>query len=576
MDVPVRLAVRAVRALLPIGRTWRLRDADRPRERPVLPEEPAVYAVWHEHLLPALALFRDRGIATLVSRSRDGEIVARVLASMADVVRGSSSAGGAAGLRGLVRAGREGRSIVLTPDGPRGPRHRVADGIVRAAALTGHPIIPVGIAVTTGVRLRSWDRFLVPAPGTTVFVSRGRPIPIPRDGWRDSAHRESVRAALRREGAYAEAVAAEARAGRALGCRPLERDAAPPERPAPSGPRALERRLRSAWTRTPPPSLRLAARAFAVARSVRHAMYDSRLLAAERAPLAVVSVGGATVGGSGKTPLASALAGMLRETGTPVAIVTRGYSDEIGLHARMRPDVPVWGHPDRARMVRRAGARGAAVAILDDGFQHRRLARDLEVLVLDRDALRRTNGWPLPAGPFREDVERAVGRSAIVVTSGREPWDDDLARFDRELSERLAPLAPDATFASIRLTDAPPQPINRAAGRRDAARPAVALTGIMKPNLFFERTRATFESVRVEHALPDHGQPAPEEWAGLVEQAGEDGFVLTPKDAARLAHRIPSRIPAWVVPETLVWVRGEAAVRARLAGLLSRIAPVDR
>lgn len=570
MRVPVGPAVRIVRTLLPIGRTWRLRDASRPRARPVIPDEPAVYAVWHEHLLPALAMFRDRGFATLVSRSQDGEIVARILAPMARVARGSSSSGGAAGLRALVRAGREGRSIVLTPDGPRGPRHRVADGIVRAAALTGHPIVPVGFAATTGARLSSWDRFLVPAPGTAVFVSRGAPIPVPREAWRDPAHREAVGRALARANAYAEVVAAEAREGRALACRSLRaggtRGAAPGR-----ALRALEARLRAAWTRSPPPArLRAAARAFELVRDLRHALYDTGLLAAERAPLAVVSVGGATVGGSGKTPLAAALAGMLDEDGMAVAILTRGYPDEVALHARLRPGTRVWGHRERGRLARRARANGAHVAILDDGFQHRRLARDLEILTLDRDALRRTNGWPLPAGPFREDVERAVRRSDVVVTTGREPWGEDVERFDRDLHERLAPLAPGAPFAAIHLADAAPEPINEAATTCGSARPAVVLTGIMKPNLFFERTRATFASIRVEHALPDHAEPGPEEWAELVERAGKDGFVMTPKDAARLAHRIPEGIPAWVVPERLVWVRGEAAVRARLAGLASR------
>ena len=570
MRVPVGPAVRAVRTLLPITRTWRLRDAARPADRPAIPDEPAVYAVWHEHLLPALALFRDRGFATLVSLSRDGEIVARVLAPLAHVARGSSSSGGTAGLRALVRAGREGRSIVLTPDGPRGPRHSVAEGIVRVAALTGLPIVPVGFGAATAARLSSWDRCLVPAPGSAVFVSRGAPIPVPREGWRDPMHREAVGRALARQNAWADVVAAEAREGGPLACRPLE--AAGPRRAAP-GPwrRALERWLRAAWIRTPPPaSLRAAARTFALARDLRHALYDTGLLATERAPLAVVSVGGATIGGSGKTPLAAALAGMLEEHGTPVAILTRGYPDEVALHARLRPGTPVWGHRDRARLATRAGALGARVAILDDGFQHRRLARDLEVLALDRDALRRSNGWPLPAGPFREDVERAVRRSDVVVTTGREPWDEDAERFDRDLHDRLAPLAPDATFATVHLMDAAPRPINEAARTNRAACPAIALTGIMKPNLFFERTRATFASIRIEHAVPDHAEPAPEEWAGLVERAGKDGFVMTPKDAVRLAHRIPEGVPAWVVPERLVWVRGEAAVGARLAELAAR------
>jgi len=575
VDLPLELAVRGLCLLLPIGRTWRLRDARRPRQRAALPDGPHVYAVWHEHLLPAVALFRDRGCVTLASRSRDGELVARVLSPRDLVARGSSSRGGAAGLRRLVRAGRSGRSIVLTPDGPRGPRRSVATGVARVAALTGRPIVPVGFAATHGSRLRTWDRLRVPVPGATVYVSIGRPIAVPASFREDPSCLETIRLAMQRETARAEVIAAETREGRASGTRRACADGARRD-PSPLSPlrrrarirRALERRLRAEWTRTRPrAALRIAARMFALARRTRHALYDAGVLAAAAAPLPIVSVGGVTVGGSGKTPLASSLAGMLRARGVEVAILTRGYEDEVCLHARLRPDVGVYGHRDRWRAARRARADGAAVAVLDDGFQHRRLSRDLELLVLDRDALRRTNGWPLPAGPFREDVERAVRRTDVVVLSGRAPADAGEAAFDHCLIERLRAVAPGVTLASVRFTDGPPAPLNRAARACGGARPAVALTGIMKPNLFFERVGASLDSIRIEHALPDHGLPAADEWTRLLEEAGEEGLVMTPKDAARLAPRIPERIPAWVVPETLVWERGEAEVRARLAEL---------
>lgn len=139
----------------------------------------ALYALWHEFLLPLSVLHAAQGAAVLVSRHRDGEILARVLHRLGYLaVRGSTTRGGVAGLRAMIQASREGRPVGFTPDGPRGPRRCCQPGIIHAAAATELPVVPVGAAATSGWRLRSWDRFLVPAPGATIIVSYGDPIVI--------------------------------------------------------------------------------------------------------------------------------------------------------------------------------------------------------------------------------------------------------------------------------------------------------------------------------------------------------------------------------------------------------------
>lgn len=175
------LAAGAARAL---AATWRWRrlgaDGEPASVRPPLGLERAVHALWHEHLLPLAMAHRGQGAVALVSEHRDGEILTRVLDGLdVEAARGSSTRGGEEGLREMIRAGRAGRPLAFTPDGPRGPARRCKPGVVRAAAETGLPVIPLAAAASRFRRLGSWDRFLVPAPGARVVVSRGEPLTVP-------------------------------------------------------------------------------------------------------------------------------------------------------------------------------------------------------------------------------------------------------------------------------------------------------------------------------------------------------------------------------------------------------------
>lgn len=172
--------------------TWRRRPG--PGSLPT-----AIYAAWHEQLLPLAFLHAHQDMVALVSQHRDGEILARFLATIGyGAARGSSTRGGEEAIRELLEAGGKGRSLAFTPDGPRGPARHCKPGVVRAAAATGLPVVPAAAAARPARRLDSWDRFVVPLPGAAIWASHGPPVSVPRDlieAWADGrlVDRETVR-----------------------------------------------------------------------------------------------------------------------------------------------------------------------------------------------------------------------------------------------------------------------------------------------------------------------------------------------------------------------------------------------
>jgi hypothetical protein len=201
-------AARLGRKLAPAAGSWALRLLAvtlrlRREERTVEPlwaaGAPAIYVVWHARLLLLPHLYRRRGFFALVSRSEDGAMIADLVRRFGFVtVRGSSSRGGAEGLRSLARAIRESHSVVVVPDGPRGPREILKAGVVVLARLTGAPVIPLALAASSEWRVRSWDEFRIPKPFSRCVVRFGEPIRVPRDavGAGEETARKEIEAAL--------------------------------------------------------------------------------------------------------------------------------------------------------------------------------------------------------------------------------------------------------------------------------------------------------------------------------------------------------------------------------------------
>ncbi len=139
--------------------------------------EPLAYTIWHGRLLPLTFAHRKLDVAALISLSKDGEYIARVVEGWGyRVVRGSSSRGGRRALAEMIRHGREGRSLAFTPDGPRGPREKMKSGVLVAAQRAGMPLVPVTAACTRAWWFEGWDRFLVPKPFSRVVVQHAEPV----------------------------------------------------------------------------------------------------------------------------------------------------------------------------------------------------------------------------------------------------------------------------------------------------------------------------------------------------------------------------------------------------------------
>jgi tetraacyldisaccharide 4'-kinase len=265
------------------------------------------------------------------------------------------------------------------------------------------------------------------------------------------------------------------------------------------------------------------------------------LVGAVRAGVPVVVVGNATVGGTGKTPLVAWTVEALRARGYAPAIVSRGHGgrsrrallvgatstaaevgDEPLLLAR-RCGVPVVVGRDRVAAVAllREVHPEVDVVVSDDGLQHRRMAREAEVLVVD-GARGTGNGWLLPAGPLREPFGPAAARAAAVVHNGRGP--------EGALVMTLEP------GAVRQLADGAERPLAAFAGQR-----VRALAGIGNPERFFAMLERSGLEVE-RHPRPDHH---PLTLAELPD-AQHQPVLITEKDAIKLPAGAPAGV--WCVP----------------------------
>ena len=179
----------------------------------------AIYLFWHEMMTFPVYTHMHEGFAVLISHHADGELIAQVVRMFRGrAIRGSTSKGGAAALRGMMRRGRA-RHLAITPDGPRGPRRVLQPGAIYLASRTGMPIVPIGLAYRRCWRYRrSWDKLAFPHPGTVAQGVAGRPIHVPPDLDRDGI--ETFR--LRVQDAMDEV---QARAERIVGTVPYEEPA---------------------------------------------------------------------------------------------------------------------------------------------------------------------------------------------------------------------------------------------------------------------------------------------------------------------------------------------------------------
>jgi tetraacyldisaccharide 4'-kinase len=318
--------------------------------------------------------------------------------------------------------------------------------------------------------------------------------------------------------------------------------------------------------------LRTAEVPYTLAVAWRNRRYDNSHSAVQRVGVPVISVGNLTLGGTGKTPMVKWLARWLQQREIRVAIVSRGYGASAGnendeareLRADL-PDVPQVQNPDRV-----AGARQAIdqlhsqLILLDDGFQHRRLARDLDIVLLD--ALEPFGfDHVFPRGTLREPV--AGLRRAHVVCLSRADALDASAR--EAIRRRAAELAPNAVWCELAhaasgLTTAlgAREPLDSLAGRRVAA-----FCGIGNPDGFRYTLAGTGCEIVAWRAFPDHHAYEQTDLAALrrmAEDSGADILLCTQKDLVKIRTNDLSSVPLFALAIETQFRSGQDALEKTL------------
>jgi tetraacyldisaccharide 4'-kinase len=302
----------------------------------------------------------------------------------------------------------------------------------------------------------------------------------------------------------------------------------------------------------------------------------------------VISIGNITVGGSGKTPLVEVTARAARELGERPAVVSRGYgrrsrgvqvvADSEGIHLSPRvagdepyllasrlPGTPVVVGENRYQAARVAAERcGATLIVLDDGFQHRTLAKDLEVLVLNARAPW-GNGRLFPRGSLREPLAALRRAHVIILTNPHGPSDlDAVTDVIRRHGARAPVVTASYGVSGLREGRTGRQAMPGAlAGRR-----VIAFAGLASPRGFAETVAGLGAEIEALVEFPDHYWYGPDDLRNLSEQAhrpGCAGLITTEKDWVRLHDLPPVEAPLWVLEVVMRIETNETTWREALA-----------
>jgi tetraacyldisaccharide 4'-kinase len=329
----------------------------------------------------------------------------------------------------------------------------------------------------------------------------------------------------------------------------------------------------------------LLGRTFGVAAALRVAAYRRGLLRPSHLQGPVISVGNLSVGGSGKTPVVAYLAALVRDAGLPVAVLSRGYrgsfrgsalvvadGHRILATAEVAGDEPVMLARQLAGVVVAVGRRrdavgravearfGPRVHILDDGFQHLRLARDLDVLCLDLGDLR---DQPLPAGRLRERPSAVLRADLVLITGPDQASAGEIAQWADALGPERTHLVrrrPSGFFDPTGAAATPP-------------RHPFLLAGIARPERFERDVRSMAATLAGARFFRDHHAYTVAELHAVVAEAvrlGADALVTTAKDEERLP---PTHLGLPVlVLRSSIDVSDESRFRARVLQVARRAA----
>lgn len=291
--------------------------------------------------------------------------------------------------------------------------------------------------------------------------------------------------------------------------------------------------------------------------AVRDFAYSVGLFRSFPAPVPAICVGNLTVGGSGKTPVVRWVVGQLLERDRTPAILHGGYAvDEPALHRQWFPDLPVVSDRDRVRGAGAAVQAGADVLVLDDGFQHRRMERDLDVVLV---AAERFGSRPrlLPRGPFREPLG-ALQRADVILVTRRTAAFEAAAALARRLQDRwrrstaVAYLGPGGWLA--------PDGSPRGQGPDG---PSIGVAGIARPEAFLRQVAESGVDLEEVLLFRDHHAYTEGDAQRIVGLAAGRPIVTTAKDAVKLAGVVEGR-GLWVLEQVVRFEAGVKALKARI------------
>ncbi len=312
----------------------------------------------------------------------------------------------------------------------------------------------------------------------------------------------------------------------------------------------------------------------------RNRLFDFGWRRTRQVDVPVISVGNITTGGTGKTPLVAWLARWLRDQGLLVALVSRGYGAEAGeLNdealelERMLPDVPHLQNPDRVSAVRTAIAEcGSQLILLDDAFQHRRIHRDLDIVLVDATEPFGT-GYQLPRGLLRESARELRRASLLGITRSDLVTDDSL----ESTIDRLHQLAPGIPVFQLRHV---PRELLAADGRTAAlpsleGKQVLAVSGIGNPGAFHDSLELAGMQLAGCREFPDHHQFSRheiDELAGWARShSGAEAIICTGKDLVRLQLNQLGGLPLWAMTIEMEVSRGLPALEAYLESVVIMI-----
>ncbi len=556
-----------------------------------------IFALYHGQLLLGSYFAKDQQVATIISQHRDGEYIFQIAGRLGvEAVRGSSTRGGIRALYQLLsRSEYAGRDLAITPDGPLGPAGSVKRGIVVMARMLGIPILPVAIASSSAWRFDSWDRFQVPRPFSKALVLLGNPIVV--DPEADTDEIERIRSSLEKRLSELNSNALERLSILEGESKWRIRERKPVGKLTGLVNRYLDREFESGWSIPLSLCLLPFEWLYHVSVETKNILYRTGLIRSKRLPVPVISVGNLSVGGTGKTTMVKLLGRRLSRAGYRIAILTRGYgADEsdgvevvpvskrtrenglafgdepVHLASELPYSIVVRGRDRYLAGLMAIARHGCDVCILDDGFQYRRLHRDIDIVMMNLD--RPSKGWLLPRGRMRERLDN-LKRADLLVESIR--WGgNNREEADREsyhevprvrtslVIDRIYPIGGSRTGSETSLD------LN---GKR-----VLAFAGIGDPRSFQYLVEGCFPAVAYYVFFQDHHAYPPRSVKRLLriyDRIGADVLLTTEKDAVKLEADTFVDRPCWVLATRLVIDEGENVLDELLALCQKRNDPVD-